>query len=108
MTRNQLAGVVQGVSETRNVCGLKDANSTEFDPETLKANAANNNGFEQESAQERQEEKVPPLAPGNIRIIPLGGVEEIEADFGESCAAWASHGRDRFRPSQRIVHIGVA
>ena len=34
-------------------------------------------GFESESAQEKQEAHVPPLAPGNIRVIPLGGVEEI-------------------------------
>jgi len=27
--------------------------------------------------QRREGEKIPPLAPGNIRIIPLGGVEEI-------------------------------
>ena len=45
----------------------------EFDPE-IKTSVG---GFEPESAQERQEAHVPPLEPGNIRIIPLGGVEEV-------------------------------
>jgi ribonuclease J len=45
----------------------------DFDTEVSRQGA----GFEPESAQERAEEKIPPLEPGNIRIIPLGGVEEI-------------------------------
>lgn len=47
----------------------------EFDPELR---AAQSDGFEGELAPEREaEDNIPPLAPGHIRIIPLGGVEEI-------------------------------
>lgn len=45
----------------------------DFDTEVSKITQ----GFEAESPQERAEEKIPPLEPGHIRIIPLGGVEEI-------------------------------
>ncbi len=46
----------------------------EFDPDFVRPA----DGFEGESAPEREaEDNIPPLAPGNIRIIPLGGVEEI-------------------------------
>ncbi len=49
----------------------------EFDPSHVRINTGGINSYEQESAQERLEEKIPALEPGNIRIIPLGGVEEI-------------------------------
>jgi|GEM_PF-13412 len=34
-------------------------------------------GSESDEIKEEKTKKIPPLAPGNIRIIPLGGVEEI-------------------------------
>ncbi len=48
----------------------------EFDPEVMTQNG-NGGGYEAESPQEKAEIKIPALAAGDIRVIPLGGVEEI-------------------------------